>query len=230
MKKKKKAIKNHHFHWPDYLSVEELEARSNNAKKNLGNGGVTAKAKGRAIAASFWGKSWCRNLENYADYDHRLSRGRTYLRHGAVIDLTIAPGLISGRVVGSMIYDVSIRVTPMTSEAWQELCHSLPTNLTSVVDILAGTIPDDMAERLCSYETGIFPTPQELKPNCNCLDWADLCKHGAALLYAFGVHLDEQANDLFALRQVDPMDLLSKIDASADSQSNLLSLFDLGPN
>ena len=30
---------------------------------------------------SFWGKSWCENLERYSDYENRLPRGRTYVRN-----------------------------------------------------------------------------------------------------------------------------------------------------
>ena len=33
--------------------------------------------EGRKIAKSFWGKSWCTNLERYSDYEYRLPRGRT---------------------------------------------------------------------------------------------------------------------------------------------------------
>ena len=31
--------------------------------------------EGRAIAKTFWGQSWCRNLEGYSDYTNRLPRG-----------------------------------------------------------------------------------------------------------------------------------------------------------
>src|ERR1700688_3992166 len=49
---------------------------------------------GRAIAASFWGKAWCANLEEYSDFANRLPRGRTYVRNGSVIDLQIERGKI----------------------------------------------------------------------------------------------------------------------------------------
>ena len=52
--------------------------------------------RGRTIARSFWGKSWCDNLERYSDYENRLPRGRTYVRNGSVLDLQIAKGKVDG--------------------------------------------------------------------------------------------------------------------------------------
>lgn len=48
---------------------------------------------------------------------NRLSRGRTYARHGAVDDLDVEPGLLTGSVQGSSSqpYDVAIRVEPAES-------------------------------------------------------------------------------------------------------------------
>ena len=37
---------------------------------------------GRAIATSFWGRSWCDTMESYGDFANRLARGRTYVRNG----------------------------------------------------------------------------------------------------------------------------------------------------
>jgi hypothetical protein len=42
--------------------------------------------EGRAIVKTFWGKSWCENLEGYSDYENRLPRGRAYVRNGSVVD------------------------------------------------------------------------------------------------------------------------------------------------
>ncbi len=62
---------------------------------------------GRTIAKTFWGKAWCDNLERYSDYANRLPRGRTYVRNGSVIDLQVAPGVVTrdgqrlGRCTGS---------------------------------------------------------------------------------------------------------------------------------
>ena len=69
--------------------------------------------EGRVIAKTFWGKSWCRNLERYSDYANRLPRGRTYVRSGCVVDLQIALGTVDARVSGSRVYRVEVKVAPI---------------------------------------------------------------------------------------------------------------------
>jgi uncharacterized Zn finger protein len=75
-----------------------------------------------AIAKSFWGKAWCRNLERYSDYSNRLPRGRTYLRNGSVIDLKIGPGEVTAQVIGSI-----------------QSSLGLPVSLTTCSDIFAAS-------------------------------------------------------------------------------------------
>src|SRR5271166_5018965 len=53
--------------------------------------------EGRTIARTFWGKSWCENLERYSDFENRLPRGRTYVRNGSVVDLQIERGQVRYR-------------------------------------------------------------------------------------------------------------------------------------
>ena len=48
----------------------------------------------RIISSSWWGKAWCDNIDNYADFDNRLPRGRNYVRSGCVVDLKIEYGVI----------------------------------------------------------------------------------------------------------------------------------------
>ena len=65
--------------------------------------------------------------------------------------------------------------------------------------------------------TGLFPTPHEIKLECSCPDWADMCKHVAAALYGVGARLDEKPQLLFVLRDVDETEML----ASAGQDSPL---------
>lgn len=44
---------------------------------------------------------------------------------------------------------------------------------------------------------------------CSCPDWADLCKHLAAVLYGVGARLDDRPELLFQLRGVDPQELIT---------------------
>ena len=84
-----------------YTSVALKEAKAERARRKLQKKNPNIRPvilQGRAIAQSWWGKAWCQNLERYADYAYRLERGRSYVRHGAVLDLLIAPGQIAALV------------------------------------------------------------------------------------------------------------------------------------
>src|ERR1700757_1107457 len=98
-----------YYEWQPYVPVAERrrQAAKRLAKLKRRNQSVSpVTIAGRAIATSFWGKSWCTNLERYSDYENRLPRGRTYVRNGSVVDLQIAKGKISAMVSGSDLYTV----------------------------------------------------------------------------------------------------------------------------
>ena len=58
-------------------------------------------------------------------------------------------------------------------------------------------------------ETGLFPRPIEIGLNCSCPDWAGMCKHVAATLYAVGARLDQSPELLFVLRGADHLELVT---------------------
>ena len=64
---------------------------------------------GRAITRTFWGTAWSTNLERCCD-PGRLSRGRTYVRNGSVVDLRIGPGTVEAQVCGSSRYRVQMQI------------------------------------------------------------------------------------------------------------------------
>ena len=65
-------------------------------------------------------------------------------------------------------------------------------------------------ERICRQRTGLFPTPDKIERSCSCPDWADMCKHVAAVLYGIGARLDKQPELLFRLHKVDEKELIAK--------------------
>jgi uncharacterized Zn finger protein len=164
---------------------------------------------GGAIVKTFWGKAWCDNLERYSDFANRLPRGRTYVRNGSVLDLQIAPGEIKALVSGSRLYKVKLTITPVTKARWQSLCRDCAGAVDSLVELLQGRLSNSVMERICQQKTGLFPSPGEIDLSCSCPDWADMCKHVAAVLYGVGARLDLQPELLFRLREVDEKELIA---------------------
>jgi len=163
-----------------------------------------------AIAKSFWGKAWCRNLERYSDYSNRLPRGRTYLRNGSVIDLKIGPGEVSAQIMGSSLYRVSVRITEVAGVHWQAIARDCARSIDTLVELLQGHLSTSVMERITRPGTGLFPSPKEISFSCSCPDSAAMCKHVAATLYGIGARLDAEPELLFGLRQVDAKELIAR--------------------
>jgi uncharacterized Zn finger protein len=169
--------------------------------------------EGRTIARTFWGKAWCDNLERYSDYENRLPRGRTYVRNGSVVDLQVTPGKVAAFVSGSELYEVSVRVQPVGKPSWASICADCAGGIDSLVELLQGRLSEGVMQRICAPQTGLFPAPAEIRLACSCPDWADMCKHVAAVLYGIGARLDHRPELLFLLREVDEKDLVAQAGA-----------------
>ena len=201
-----------YYGWRPYVPVAEKrrQAERKLAKLKKQRQSVTpVTIEGRTIAKSFWGQSWCSNLERYSDYENRLARGRTYLRSGLVVDLQIKKGEIAAMVAGSSLYKVKIAITPVPAGRWNAICRDCAGTIDSLVELLQGRLSKGVMDRVCRTGDGLFPSPAEIKLSCSCPDWADMCKHVAAALYGVGARLDEQPQLLFVLRNVDEHDLLA---------------------
>jgi uncharacterized Zn finger protein len=177
--------------------------------KKQGRSVAPVTIEGRTIARSFWGMSWCTNLEQYSDFANRLPRGRTYARNGSVVDLQIAKGEVTAMVAGSELYEIEIKIAPVKAAGWKSICRDCAGTIDSLVELLQGRLAKGVMDRVCRKNDGLFPSPAEIKLSCSCPDWADMCKHVAAALYGVGARLDEKPQLLFVLRGVDENELIA---------------------
>jgi hypothetical protein len=198
--------------WKPYVSVAARQRKAAAEAQRLAKKGqalAPVVIEGRAIARTFWGKAWCENLERYSDFATRLPRGRSYARNGSVIDLQIAAGEVTALVSGSELYRVSVRIGAVAATQWTTLSTDCAGAIDSLVDLLQGKLSAPIMERVTRAGTGLFPTPREIELDCSCPDWADMCKHLAAVLYGVGARLDRQPELLFTLRGVDEKELIA---------------------
>jgi uncharacterized Zn finger protein len=205
--------------WPEYVPVgKRIAAAKKHAAKRAkwaGRAAEPVQITGREIAKTFWGKAWCRHLEQYSDLSNRLPRGRAYARNGSVADLLVTRGRIEAVVAGSQVYDVAIAIAPLDPEKWRAIKRDCAASIGSLIDLLAGRFADDVMRRLVRPEDGMFPSPRQVNVKCSCPDGARLCKHLAAVLYGVGHRLDSRPELLFLLRGVDQQELV----ASATKES-----------
>jgi uncharacterized Zn finger protein len=198
--------------WPEYVPVAERKARAlaqvaKMAKK--GHKVAPVVIEGRTIASTVWGKAWCKALEAQADLANRLGRGRSYVRHNCVIDLQLKGREVRALVQGTELYHVRIDFTQLPEVRWRKVVEACSGKIGSMVELLQGKISRGVMEVVAHPEDGLFPRPGEMKLSCSCSDGAWMCKHLAAVLYAIGNRLDTRPEQLFALRGVDPGELLT---------------------
>lgn len=184
------------------MTMAELQEKSKQSNKK---GYTPVNIEARKIATTWWGEKWCENLENYADYESRIQRGKRYVRSGTVIDLKIQEGLIKGLVQGSSSrpYKVEIKIKPLSEARKKEILDTASSKIDNLDSLLSGEFPQELSEVFLNPYHGLFPTPKEISINCNCPDWANLCKHAAAVLYGVGARLDQDPLMFFLLRSMD---------------------------
>lgn len=193
-----------YYEQPNTKELKRNAEESKKKEKKKGNVLEPVVVQGRDIVKNWWGKAWCNNLEQYADYESRLDRGKRYVRTGAVIDLKIQRGKILARVQGSrkVPYKVEIRISPLSEEKCQNIIRQCGRKIENMEELLNGNFPEEMQE-LFQGKGGLFPTPSEISFNCSCPDWALMCKHVAATLYGVGARLDVNPLLFFELRGID---------------------------
>ena len=201
------------YGYKPYIPVAERRAQAareiaRRAKKGLKTNPV--RIEGRSITSTFWGDSWCTNLESYSDFANRLPRGRTYVRNGSVLHLTIAKGRIEAIVSGSELYEVRIDIAALPKPAWQALKTQSAGKIGTLVELLQGRLSKAVMQLVTDRDRGLFPKPKEITMRCSCPDYAGMCKHVAAVMYGVGNRLDSSPELLFVLRGVDHQELIEQ--------------------
>ncbi|PKM81777.1 MAG: hypothetical protein CVU88_03715 [Firmicutes bacterium HGW-Firmicutes-13] len=202
-------------YYPEYVPVAKRKEKAKKQieklkKKNPNLAPVVI--EGRNIANTWWGKAWNNNLEIYADYSNRISRGRSYVRNGAVLDLKIETGVVKALVQGSekKPYDIEIEISPLSNEKWDSILNLCNHKIDNLAELLEGKFPKELEEIFTLKGKGLFPTEKEIKFSCSCYDWANMCKHVTAALYGIGARFDEDPTLFFKLRNIDFEVLLKK--------------------
>lgn len=148
------------------MSVEELKAKAQRSLADAERSGghlTPVTVTSRTICRSWWGKAWCRNMETYLDYTNRLPRGRSYVRNGAVIDLSIREGKAEALVQGSewRPYKVTILVDPLPRERMEKISRLCSRELDSMEELIAGHFQNPWNR--CLRKGGpCFPRPEKL--------------------------------------------------------------------
>jgi uncharacterized Zn finger protein len=178
-------------YWPSYESTRPIDVD-----------GIKAKSRSGQFVKNWWATRWINALKNLMD-SGRLSRGRSYARRGQVLDIDLEPGKIKARVQGSrrIPYKVTIALTPLKESQWEVVFDALAAQAIFSAQLLNGEMPADIEQVFDTVNVSLFPTSHhDLETNCSCPDWANPCKHIAAVYYLLGEEFDSDPFLLLKLR------------------------------
>jgi len=179
-------------------------------------GGIKAHSKRGAFTKNWWAKRWIGVLEGF-NMGARLTRGRAYARRGQVISIDIDSGTVTAEVQGSRPspYHVSIKVKTLSQAKWKKLAEILSKRASFAAKLLAGEMPTDIEDAFAEAGLSLFPEKKsDLKTDCSCPDWANPCKHIAAVYYLLGEEFDRDPFLIFALRGIEREKLVELIAGS----------------
>lgn len=172
------------------------------ARPRLPADGIRAKSKSGAFGASWWAKRWIGVLESF-NFGNRLTRGRTYARGGAVLNIDVSVGRVRSKVQGSRPrpYAVEIGIQPLSDTQWQQAIIAMSEQAIFAAQLLAGEMPHEIEQAFAAANVALFPQKSsELITSCSCPDYANPCKHIAAVYYLLGERFDEDPFLIFELR------------------------------
>jgi uncharacterized Zn finger protein len=179
-------------YWPRYESTHPIEVQD----------GIKAKSRRGKFVKNWWADRWIKALTRLMD-SARLGRGRNYARRGQVLEINVSPGHISAQVQGSRRrpYKVSIQLRPLSDRQWDKVFNALAEQAIFAAQLLNGEMPPDIEKVFDLTKVPLFPASRgDLQTDCSCPDWANPCKHIAAVYYLMGERFDDDPFLLFELR------------------------------
>lgn len=174
----------------------------------------------RSFGKTWWGKTWIKALM-VLDLSNRLPRGRSYANAGAVTEIEVRDGSVFARVQGrrKRPYKIQIELEPFDQEQKDILFGLIRENPLLAAELALGKLPETLCELLEDEGIDLFPGYwQDIDGDCSCPDWANPCKHLAAVYYILANEIDKDPFILFELRGVSRQDLTGVVDHVPDNK------------
>jgi len=164
--------------------------------------GLKTKSQRGQIGETWWSQRWIGVLESFG-MGARLDRGRSYARRGQVVSIDIQKGKVTARVQGTRPkpYSVKIELKPLSEKDWDKVTDAMAAQAVFAARLLSGEMPQNIEEAFGKAKISLFPTSiKDLVTDCSCPDWANPCKHIAAVYYLMAERFDEDPFLIFKLR------------------------------
>ena len=182
-------------------------------------GGIRSQAPNGGHMRAWWSRRWTDVIEHFR-LGARLGRGRNYAASGQVSDLDIAPGCVSARVQGANKepYESTIRFRIAEGETKAGLIRELRRHPMLVARLLVSDMPLEVEGLFREASIPLFPKREnDLTSRCSCPDYANPCKHLAAVYYLLGEAITKNPLLLLTLRGISRAELLGAAAESDDA-------------
>ena len=175
--------------------------------------GIKARSQRGDIGETWWSRRWISALESLG-MGARLARGRSYARRGQVASIDVGEGRVTARVQGtrSRPYTVTIGLRTLSREQWATVEDAMASRAVFAAKLLSGEMPPNIEAAF--EEAGVHLLPRrgsDLETECSCPDWANPCKHIAAVHYLLAERFDEDPFLIFRLRGRSRDDLVAAL-------------------
>ncbi|MBI1801882.1 MAG: SWIM zinc finger family protein [Chloroflexi bacterium] len=165
-------------------------------------GGIKARSGRGKFGETWWASQWVSLLDSFG-WSNRLQRGRSYARGGQVLDIKIKEGVVHAQVQGSRPspYKIHIKLTPLTDAQWDKAIAAMGAQALFAAKLLAGEMPQNIEDAFKAARVSLLPnSAREIEAECSCPDYANPCKHIAAVHYILGEQFDVDPFIIFQLR------------------------------
>ena len=165
-------------------------------------GGIRAQLATSGVSRVWWSRRWMEMMEDFR-IGARLGRGRSYAVSGQVSKLTIVDGQTEADVQGStpQPYHCVIRLRQLAPEAADRIRDHLYRHPMLLGRLLAGELPYELETLFGETGTPFFPQRKDdVWSHCTCPDYANPCKHLAAVYFLLGETFVRKPSLLLTLR------------------------------
>lgn len=158
----------------------------------------------------WWARRWTAALESFR-LGARLGRGRSYATGGQVSNLTLEPGRVTATVQGAAPkpYSCEIKFRVPEGEARQSIINAIRREPIWLARLLVGDLPAEIETLFAEAHLPFFPHREnDVTSHCSCPDWANPCKHLAAVYCLIGEAAARDPLILLSLRGISRADIL----------------------
>ena len=176
--------------------------------------GIRAQESRTGSGRSWWAREWTHRLE-LMGLRGRLGRGKSYALSGQVVSLALAGPHVAAQVQGTRPdpYAVTLDFRTPDAAARARIVAALRAEPMRVARLLADDLPSDVSAIFRDEGYDLFPGGKlgpgryDMTTACSCPDYANPCKHTAAVLLLLGEEVARRPVTLLELRGILPEEI-----------------------